>query len=70
MKKVFLEISQNLQENTCARVSFLIKLHTLTHQFVNLSDNHSSIYLLSMRLSIAKGFLAFIKNYNLSNQGR
>ena len=27
-KKVFLEISQNSQENTCARVSFLIKLHT------------------------------------------
>ena len=26
MKKVFLEISQNSQENTCARVSFLIKL--------------------------------------------
>ena len=26
-KKVFLEISQNLQENTCARVSFSIKLH-------------------------------------------
>ena len=26
IKKVFLEISQNLQENTCARVSFLIKL--------------------------------------------
>ena len=26
VKKVFLEISQNLQENTCARVSFLIKL--------------------------------------------
>ena len=25
VKKVFLEISQNLQENTCARVSFLIK---------------------------------------------
>ena len=24
VKKVFLEISQNLQENTCARVSFLI----------------------------------------------
>ena len=27
VKKVFLEISQNLQENTCGRVSFLIKLH-------------------------------------------
>ena len=25
-KKVFLEISQNSQENTCARVYFLIKL--------------------------------------------
>ena len=26
LKKVFLKISQNSQENTCARVSFLIKL--------------------------------------------
>ena len=26
MQKVFLEILQNLQENTCARVSFLKKL--------------------------------------------
>ena len=26
MKKVFLKISQNSQENTCARVSFLLKL--------------------------------------------
>ena len=25
-KKLFLEISQSTQENTCARVSFLIKL--------------------------------------------
>ena len=29
MKKVFLEISQNSQENTCARASFLIKLQAL-----------------------------------------
>ena len=28
VKKVLLEISQNSQENTCARVSFLIKLQT------------------------------------------
>ena len=27
VKKVFLEISQNSQENVCARVSFLINLH-------------------------------------------
>ena len=26
LKKVFLEISQNSQENTCVRVSFLIKM--------------------------------------------
>ena len=29
VKKVFLKNSQNSQENTCARVSFLIKLQTL-----------------------------------------
>ena len=29
MKKGFLEISQNSQENTCARVAFLIKLQGL-----------------------------------------
>ena len=36
-EKVFLEISQNSQENTCVRVSFLIKLQakkeTLAHMF-------------------------------------
>ena len=26
LKKVFLEVSQNSEENTCARASFLIKL--------------------------------------------
>ena len=31
VKKVFLEISQNSQENTCARVSFLIKLQAYEH---------------------------------------
>ena len=30
VKKVFLEISQNSQEDTCARVSFLIKLRSAT----------------------------------------
>ena len=33
-KKVFLEISQNSQENTCARVSFLIKLQAETCNFI------------------------------------
>ena len=30
LKKVFLQISQNSRENTCARVSFLIKLQALS----------------------------------------
>ena len=34
MKKVFLEILQNSQENTCARVSFLIKLQTSACNFI------------------------------------
>ena len=35
--KVFLEISQNSQENTCARVSFLIKLQALNLWWMLLS---------------------------------
>ena len=34
VKKVFLEISQNSQENTCARVSFLIKLQAWDCNFI------------------------------------
>ena len=33
VKKVFLEISQNSQENTCARASFLIKLQACLQLF-------------------------------------
>ena len=31
---MFLEILQNSQENTCARVSFLIKLQALAFNFI------------------------------------
>ena len=34
VKKVFLEISQNSPENTCARVSFLIKLRASACNFI------------------------------------
>ena len=34
VKKVFLEILQNSQEDTCARDSFLIKLQALEHLFL------------------------------------
>ena len=33
-KKVFLKISQNSLENTCTRVSFLIKLQTQAWNFI------------------------------------
>ena len=33
-ENLFLEISQNSQENTCARVSFLIKLQASTCNFI------------------------------------
>ena len=42
VKKVFLEISQNSQENTCARVSFLIKLIKLQLSAVAASVNSFS----------------------------
>ena len=34
VKRVLLEISQNSQENTCARVSFLIKMQASTCNFI------------------------------------
>ena len=54
-KKVFLKITQNLQENTCVGVSFLTKLHAacnfikkrLQHRY--LSDNFAK-YLVTLIL--------------------
>ena len=37
-EKVFLKISQNSQENTCARVSFLIKLQVEACNFIKKRD--------------------------------
>ena len=39
-KKVFLEISQISQENTCARVSFLIKAQVFSCEFGEISKKH------------------------------
>ena len=41
VKKVFLEFSQNSQENACARVSFLIKLQAqvFSCEFYKISKN-------------------------------
>ena len=37
IKKMFLKISQNSQESTCARASFLIKLQAWEHKWLELS---------------------------------
>ena len=34
MRKLILKISQNSQENTCARVSFLTKLHCCYYCYI------------------------------------
>ena len=43
VKKVFLEISQNSQENTCARVSLLIKLPTKAWNFIKKRDPNTGV---------------------------
>ena len=45
MKKVFLEISQNSQECSCARVSFLIKLQALGLQCYYKRDFGTGVFL-------------------------
>ena len=45
VKKVFLEISQNSQENTCVRVSILIKLQALGLQLYQNRDSVTVVFL-------------------------
>ena len=44
-KKVFLEISQNSQENTCARVSFFNKVAGLCLQLNKKRDSGTGVFL-------------------------
>ena len=44
VKKMFLEISQNSQENTCARVSFLIRLQAGLN-FIKKRDSDTGVFL-------------------------
>ena len=45
VKKVFLEIAQYSQENTCVRVSFLIKLKALALQLYLKRDSGTGVFL-------------------------
>ena len=78
IKKLVLKISENSQENTCARVSFLIKLHacnfikkeTLTQffsrEFCEIAKNNFSTEHLrttaSARLVLFQSFPIFLSN--------
>ena len=44
VKKVLLEISQNSQENTCASVSFLIKLQSLGLQLYEKKETLAQVF--------------------------
>ena len=66
-KKVFLEISQNSKENTCARVSFLIKLQAL--QLYQKRDSGTGVFLwvlwpILRKISLAKR-TEIIKTFDL-----
>ena len=45
VKKMFLEISQNSQENNLARISFLIKLQAPDLQLLKKSDSGTSVFM-------------------------
>ena len=56
VKKVFLEISQNSPENTCARLYFLIKLQVFSSEFCEISKKN---FLTEHLWATASGIKAF-----------
>ena len=59
-KKVFREISQNSQENTCARVSFLIKLQASGHiRNIYIYRAYSNDYFCSLKIHLIWAHLKF-----------
>ena len=63
VKKVFLEISQNSQENTCARVSFLIRLQVFTDTgvFLWILWNSENIFLQRTPPVASSIFILYLK---------
>ena len=67
MKKVFLEISQNSQENTCARVPFLIKLQAPGNMeivfFLScISEHNMKLLEVTRRISVKNVFIKISQN--------
>ena len=57
VKKLFLEIWQNSQENTCARVSFLIKLHAVACNFTKKRCSGTACFSVSFAKFLRTSFL-------------
>ena len=67
-KKVFLEISQNSQENTCVRISFLIKLQTTLAEVFSLISTNAIKMQFSLPLVFLLSLLSFLsKTENTKN---
>ena len=62
VKKVFSEISKKSQENTCARVSFLIKLQALGSGAGEFSEIFKNTFLYRTPLVAASAALTFAMN--------
>ena len=67
MKKVFLEISQNSQENTCARVPFLKKLQAQGHMKIVfylscISEHNMKLLEVTRRISVKNVFIKISQN--------
>ena len=45
VKNLFLKVTQNLHENICVRVSFLIKLQAKVCNFVKNGDSETDVFL-------------------------
>ena len=66
VKKVFLQISQNPQENTCARVSFLIKLKAEACNFVKKETLRTSF----LQNTFRKLLIVFRSSWVIFNSGK
>ena len=70
VKTVFLEISQNSQENTCARDSFLIKLQTQHKCFpINIAKFlRTAFFIEHLRKLIFKAMFETCQNFTMKNK--
>ena len=64
-KKVFLEILQNWQENTCARVSFLMKLQVKANNFIKKETDTDVFQWVEMWLILPIFFLETVCTKNV-----